>query len=93
MFEASLFYEEIRLDLHGFSNYRVFDPERVLEEHNQRPDVNFYPFSYEQLYKAVAADYVDKNLAFKRLSQFLANNYDIGINDADEVVEGMCLCY
>ena len=87
LFEAALFYKEIRLDVHGFSNCRVFDPEIVLKEHKQRPDLNFFPFSYDQLYKAGAADYIDKNYAFRKMARFLADNYDIGINEADEVVE------
>ncbi len=87
LFNASEFYDEIRIDECGFSNYRVFDPHRVIQEHNQRPNLDFYPFSYERIYKAGVTDYVDKNFAFKRFSNFLADNYNIGINEADEVVE------
>jgi len=87
LFDAAEFYEEIVPDLVGFANCRVFDPERVIREHKQRPELDFYPFTYEQLYKAGAPGYVDKNFAFQRFSKFLADVYDISIGEAEAVVE------
>lgn len=87
LLDAMEFYEEIRFDVHGFSHYRVFDSDMVLQEHNKRPGVAYYPFTYEQFYKAGMPGYVDKNYAFRQFSHFLVDYYDIDIDEAEAVVE------
>jgi len=84
---AEDYYEEIRSRLDSFSHYRVFDPDKVLEEHAKRADLDFYPFSYDQIYKAGVEEFVDKNLAFNRFVKFLMENYDIALSEAEDIVE------
>lgn len=81
------YYSEIRHDLEGYSNCRVFDSSRIKIEHKKRPDLDFYPFTYEQIYKAGAPGYVDKNFAFMRFSKFIIDNYDITVEEAENLVE------
>ena len=85
--DASEYYEEIYIDINGLSHYRVMDSEKVRQEHDQRPNLEFFPFTYEQVYKAGVPDFVDKNLAFSRFSKFLTDNYTLDSKEADEVVE------
>lgn len=85
--EALNYYREIMITSEGYSNYRVFDPARVKQEHKMRPNLSFYPFSYEQVFKAGAPGFVDKNFAFRRFSKFLTDNYDITSSKADEIIE------
>ncbi len=84
---AQDYYGVIKNNIFSYSNYQVFDPEKLLEEHNIRSTLDYYPFSYEQVYKAGNAEYVDKNLAFKRLTKFIMENYEITLNEAENLVE------
>lgn len=84
---AQKYYGEITVHYNIYSNYRVFDHEKVLEEHSQRSSVEFYPFTYEQLYRAGEARFVEKNHAFKNFSKFLVENYEITVKEADSFVE------
>lgn len=84
---AQKYYGEINVHYNIYSNYRVFDDEKILEEHSQRSSVEFYPFTYEQLYRAGEAGFVEKNHAFKNFSKFLVENYEITVKEADSFVE------
>ncbi|MFF2445756.1 SEC-C metal-binding domain-containing protein [Neobacillus sp. NPDC058068] len=84
---AAIYYREIRINQYGFSNARVFDPERVKQEQQKRMGVAFYPFSKDQLLIAGEPGYVERNESYKQFVNFLTQNYTISRKEADGIVE------
>jgi hypothetical protein len=87
MYDAAPYYREVRIDVHGFSNSRVFDPREVLREQQMRKDLDYYPFSKEQLLKAGEPGFVDRNESYKRFVHFLLKNFDMNKEEADGIAE------
>ncbi|MEH7119141.1 SEC-C metal-binding domain-containing protein [Neobacillus vireti] len=81
------YYEQIRKDQFGFSNIRVFDPEKVRDEHKARKDLAFFSFSKEQLLRAGELGYIERNDSFLQFVTFLTQNYEISRQEADGIVE------
>ncbi len=71
----------------GYSNLRVFDPKRVKYEHQARKNVPFYPFTKEQLLEAGEPDFVERNLSYLQLVNFIKQNFETKKLDADSIVE------
>ncbi|MEH7549510.1 MULTISPECIES: SEC-C metal-binding domain-containing protein [Bacillaceae] len=84
---AISYYEQIRLDQFGFSNSRVFDSEKVKDEHKTRKDVAFFPFSKEQLLRAGEPGYIERNDSYLQFVHFLTQNYEMSRQEADGIVE------
>ena len=84
---AISYYEQIRLDQFGFSNSRVFDSEKVKDEHKTRKDLAFFPFSKEQLLRAGEPGYIERNDSYLQFVHFLTQNYEISRQEADGMVE------
>ncbi|MCE5287547.1 MAG: SEC-C domain-containing protein [Pelosinus sp.] len=78
--------DTIREDSGIFCNIRVFDYEKVLAEQSMRPDLWFYPITYEQAMAAGAQDFVERTPAFNVFSEFLQEKYKAGANEADEIL-------
>ncbi|WP_066368480.1 SEC-C metal-binding domain-containing protein [Neobacillus fumarioli] len=85
--QARTYYEQIHMDDIGFSHIRVFDPEQVKREHLMRDDVDFFPFSKEQLLKAGEPDYIERNNSFLELVRYLMQHYEITKQEADRMAE------
>lgn len=85
--DASSYYTQIRMDHIGFSYVRVFDPEKVIREHQMRKNLGFFPFSKEQLLRAGEPGYVERNDRYLQFVDFLTKNYEISRKDADGIVE------
>ncbi|MHB8918901.1 MAG: SEC-C metal-binding domain-containing protein [Desulfocucumaceae bacterium] len=87
MHDAACYYREVRGVSSGYSNIRVWDPERVKKEQEARPDIDFYPFTREQLFSAGEPGFVDRNSAYKDFVDFLLKNYEISRDEADSITE------
>lgn len=85
--DSESFYREIRLDRKGFSNFRVWDAERVKQEHLSRSNLPFYPFTKTQLLRAGEPGFVDRNPSYKAFVDFIRRNYTISQDVADSLVE------
>lgn len=81
------FYQEIRIDAMGLSNIRVWDAERVKNEHQFRPDLLFYPFNKTQLLRAGEPGFVDRHPSYEAFVEFVRRNYIISKEEADSLVE------
>jgi hypothetical protein len=81
------YYRAISIYEGGFSNIRVFDYTIVKQEHEMRKEVPFYPFTKEQLLKAGEPGFVDRNISYVQLVNYLTNNYQINRVEADSIVE------
>ena len=69
----------------GFKNDSVFEYEKILGEHNRRPEVGYYPFTKTQLLKAGEPDYVDMTPAMRKFVFFLSNHYELNDEDTKEI--------
>ncbi|WP_052404812.1 YecA family protein [Bacillus rubiinfantis] len=87
MVHAAQYYQQFQIDANGFSYFRVFDAERVKQEHGMRQTIEFYSFSKEQLLRAGEPEYIDRNDSYQRFVQFLTENYVISEQEADGIVE------
>lgn len=81
------YYGHMRIGSAGVSHTAVSDPEAVAREHAARPDVDYYPFTYDEIWRAGAEEFVEKSIAFKRFAKFIADHYGITAREADHIVE------
>lgn len=84
---ANSYRKEIHIDKEGFSNIRVFDPKRVKQEHDARKNIDYYPFTKQQLLTAGEVGFVERNESYVELVNFLTQNFEINKEDADGYVE------
>ncbi len=87
MHDAIDFYGEMRLDTEGYSNVRVWDAKRVKQEHRARPDLDFFPFTKEQLIQAGEPGFVERNACYRSFVSFICDHYEISRTRADQIVE------
>lgn len=87
MGESAAFYQEMKLGIEGYSNYRVWDPSRVRMEHELRSELSLYPFTKRQLLQAGEPNFVDRNAAYKSLVDFIVKTYATPRNAADNLVQ------
>lgn len=85
--DANAYRKEIIIDEYGFSNSRVFDPERVLQEHQARKSVQYYPFTKQQILTAGEPGFVERNKSFVQLVNFLTQNFKVNKIEADSIAE------
>lgn len=81
------YYDGIRFCDEGIQYYRVFDAQRVVREHKARPEVEYYPFLYQQLMRAGQKDFTERTPAYRQFAAFIAEHYDIDAAEADRLVE------
>lgn len=82
------YYSEIRIDeKRVFSNIRVFDPERVLREHETRSELGYFPFTKLQLMTAGEPGFIDRTESYRRFVQFFLSRYEMTKEEADMIVE------
>lgn len=88
LLKAKDYYELIQINRYGTWAYcEVEDIDKVKQEHQARPDVNYYKFSKSKLLKAGQLDYRDENHAFRRFTEFLLNAYEMTEDDAKDITE------
>lgn len=85
--EANSYHEELFMDEGLYSNIRVFDPEKVQQEHQSRHSIPFYPFTKQQLLTSGELGFVEKNQGYVQLVKFITKNFEINREEADNVVE------
>ncbi|MCM3587444.1 SEC-C metal-binding domain-containing protein [Mesobacillus maritimus] len=78
---------ELRIEEQCFSNGRVFDSARVFQEHQNRSELGYYPFTKEQLLAAGETDFVERNESYQRFVKFLHSTFDMSQEEADNIVE------
>ncbi|WP_226037449.1 SEC-C metal-binding domain-containing protein [Aquibacillus saliphilus] len=81
------YMEHFQIDVHGFSNQAVVNPETVIEEHERRKDLPFYPFSKQQLLAAGDPEFIEKNKSYLQLVKYLTQAFEISKEAVDEIVE------
>ncbi|MDQ1002962.1 hypothetical protein QFZ28_003362 [Neobacillus niacini] len=87
IYEANSFRKENYSNVEGYSNIRVFDPKKVIQEQGARKTVPYYPFTKQQLLIAGEPGFVDRNISYTQLVNFLLQNFEINKVKADSIVE------
>ncbi|MCT2535512.1 SEC-C metal-binding domain-containing protein [Aquibacillus koreensis] len=85
--DANDYRKEIKIDMDGFSNIRVVDPKEVKKEHRMRKNVDFYPFTKQQLLAAGEPGFVDRNKSYQQVVSFFTANFEMSRDEADHTVE------
>ncbi|SES05923.1 SEC-C motif-containing protein [Gracilibacillus ureilyticus] len=85
--EMNSYYEDIVIDLNGFSDLLAENPQWILAEQKKRKDLPFYPFTKAQILEANQPFFIERNVSYRRFVKFLTRNFDIGKEAADELVE------
>lgn len=68
-----------------FYNIRVFDYEQVQAEQRLRPEIWYYPITYEQAMAAGTENFVERTPAFEKLSEFIQDKYKADVIDVDNI--------
>jgi hypothetical protein len=87
LFESEPYYQEISVDGSLISTIGVMDPDQVIQEHQMRPALSYYPFTKEQLLQAGVPGYVDRHSAYQAFVDFIRSQYTISKEEADLMVE------
>jgi hypothetical protein len=74
-------------DEEGFSNGKVLDSKRVKQEHKLRSNLEFYPFTKEQLLAAGEPDFVDRNQSYVQLVNYFLNHFNVERVEAEHFAE------
>ncbi|GAE35037.1 SEC-C metal-binding domain-containing protein [Halalkalibacter akibai] len=85
--DSSDYYEEIEIDHNGFYHVEVPEPDKVLEEHEARPNLDYYPFTKQQLLKAGAPFFIDRDKSYQQFLQFLTRHFIMTKAEASDIVE------
>ena len=82
---ASDYYGQVRYSSYGYTDDRVFDAEKIVEEQKMRASVDYYPFAKQQLLKAGEPDYVDRTPSMNNFISFLLKHYNLNDEDTNEI--------
>ncbi|HTG67907.1 MAG TPA: SEC-C metal-binding domain-containing protein [Candidatus Udaeobacter sp.] len=86
--DASDYYEKFFIDeSDNISNCFAVDPQAILKERELRHDLDFCPFTKQQLLKAGEPDYVERNSHYMNFVRYVLHHYEIDREDADLMAE------
>lgn len=85
IFRAGEFYEETFSSFPYLCHHLVEDVEEIVEQHLLRPELNFYPFTKEQLLEAGVPDYFHLTKELEAFLDFLQLHYSIDENETEEI--------
>lgn len=88
---ASDYYQQIRIRAYSSGGYivdeSIYNVEDIIKEHNSRPDIDYYPFTKNQLLSAGEPGFIDKSPEMVKFLRFLSESYDLTAEDKDEIAE------
>ncbi|OBZ15176.1 SEC-C metal-binding domain-containing protein [Bacillus sp. FJAT-26390] len=90
LFEASDYYELIVMDETNdllICDFRVTDPQAILKERALRHDLDYCPFTKQQLLKAGEPEYVERSSQYMNLVRYVLHHYEIDREEADFMAE------
>jgi hypothetical protein len=71
----------------GFSHFTVDDPQRIELERRSRPELDYYPFTKDQVFRASDDEYVDRHAGYLQFVSFLRINWEMDEEEADLIAE------
>jgi hypothetical protein len=91
LFEASDYYEQFAIQAINGSNivsdYRAADPQAILKERALRHDLDYCPFTKQQLLKAGEHKYMERSSQYMNLVRYILHHYEIDREEADLMAE------
>ncbi|RDW15427.1 YecA family protein [Oceanobacillus chungangensis] len=85
--DAMAYRRDFQIDENGYSNIRVVDPKQIVEEHQSRENVPYYPFTKNDLLTAGEPEFVERNESYLQLLNFILDKYDVDRELAEMYVE------
>lgn len=88
LIDASHYYDQFEIHADDtISDTRVVDPHAIMKERTLRHDLDFYPFTKQQLLKAGEPEYVERNSHYMNLVRYVLHRYEIDREQADLMAE------
>lgn len=79
-------YENLdKIPSYGYKDARIFDSKNIIEEHNKRPELDYYQFTKSQLLKAGNPNHKNTSPEMNSFIDFLLESYDLKDDDIDEI--------
>ncbi|WP_161949646.1 SEC-C metal-binding domain-containing protein [Bacillus dakarensis] len=85
--QAISYYQNIKVDEHGYSHASVLNAAAVVKEQQMRGELNYYPFKKNQVLAAGAKDYVERTDHFVKLGSYLARAFECSKEDAEKIAK------
>lgn len=79
------YYRQIQFTDYGYKDKRVLDDRVLIKEHNLKPDIDYYPFSKNQLINAGKGGYINDTPEMKAFVAFLQKSYDLLESDVNKI--------
>lgn len=70
----------------GMHYYTVMDPDSLFEEQIRRDDLAYHEFSYEEVYQAGEAEYVEETDAYFELLRFFKDDISLEHDEAADII-------
>jgi hypothetical protein len=70
----------------GMHYYTVMDPEALFEEQIRRDDLAYHEFSYEEVYQAGDAEYVEETDTYFELLRFFKDDISVEHDEAVDII-------
>lgn len=83
---AADFYDEFELNGRLGMYILVNNPIYILNEQGKRGELDYYPFTKEQLLEVTQEDYTDNSKAYKNFYKFLIENFDADHDEVEELI-------
>ena len=87
IYDAASYRDDFQFENGVYSNIRVFDSEKIMEEHQSRVNVPYYPFTKNALLTAGEPEFVDWNESYLQFVAFIMSHYDIEREQAETYAE------
>lgn len=88
LIDASHYYDQFEIHADDtISDTRVVDPQAIMKERSLRHDLDFCPFTKQQLLKAGEPEYVERNSHYMNLVRYVLHRYEIDREQADLMAE------
>ncbi|RDW21300.1 hypothetical protein CWR48_02480 [Oceanobacillus arenosus] len=87
IYDAVSYRVDLQFENGVYSNSRVSDSKKVIEEHQSRANVPYYPFTKNELLTAGEPEFVDRNESYLQFVSFIMSHYDIEREQAETYAE------
>jgi hypothetical protein len=84
---AALYYNDIQFAASGLADWRVEDPEALLRTIQSRSDLDFYPYTKEQIVQAGEENYLAINKPLRAFKSYMQKNYTINEEEIHDLLD------
>lgn len=80
------YYNEFEFQGNFGNDILVDDVSDIVCQQHERDDLEFYPFTKEELLKSAETDFQDKTKAYNKLYNFFTRNFDMNSGEAEDLI-------